>query len=224
MTDRTIMQLAIDTVDPAEARRLALAGVSAGAQWLEIGKPFIEFNGLRGCADLVAVAPEAYWLADLMIMAGAPRYIEAAADLGIRNVTVTGLAPRSTVRDAVVTARAAGLDVTVDLFHVTEPVNLAREAAGWGATHMMVHVGGDQKRLDGVTTTLSLLREVVAAVSVPVSYAAYDIEEAQAAVAAGAAIIVQGEPLISQPEAAAELRRYREQLDQLSLLTDRSNA
>lgn len=205
---RPLVQVAIDLVDPAAAADLARAAHAAGADWLEIGKPFVEINGLRAARDLVAAAPRACWLVDLMVMAGAPRYISEVAALGAEHVTVTGLAPQRTVEETIRLGHEQGVSVTVDLFNVADPVAVAQAAEAAGAPFVMVHVGVDQKRHGTGQSGLETLRQVVAAVSVPVSYAVYDLDEARAAVAAGAAVVVQGEPLTSVPDVGAALTQY----------------
>ncbi|WP_353952592.1 orotidine 5'-phosphate decarboxylase / HUMPS family protein [Knoellia sp. S7-12] len=203
-----IVQIAIDVTEPARAIALAHSAMEAGADWLEVGKPFIEFNGLAGARELIQSVPDAYWLIDLMVIAGSRRYVEAAKGLNARNVTVSALSPEATVDEAITLGREAGVDVTVDLFNVADPVAQARRTEARGAPYVMVHIGVDQKRLGGDEHAIDLLRKVVNAVSVPVSFAAYDVEEARAAVEAGASIIVQGEPLISAQDVDGVLRDY----------------
>lgn len=205
------VQLALDVVDLDQALRLAEIGLEAGADWLEVGKPFVEFNGIRGCEQLVRAFPSAYWLMDLMVMAAPARYLDAAAALGVANVTVTGLAPMVTVAAAVEHGRKAGVAVTVDLFNVSDLRTRCLEFAALEPDYLMVHFGVDQKRAAPAGSPIDDLAAVVAAVDCPVSYATYDLDESRAAVAAGAAVIVQGEPITSRPDVATELRDFIEQ-------------
>lgn len=210
VTTAPIVQIAIDVTDPEKARALAHTAIEAGADWLEVGKPFIEFNGLTGARDLIQSVPGAYWLIDLMIIAGSRRYVEAAKALGAQNVTVSALSPEATVDEAIALGQEVGVDVTVDLFNVADPVAQARRTEDRGAPYVMVHIGVDQKRLGVEGHAIELLRQVVNTVSVPVSFAAYGLEEARAAIEAGASIIVQGEPLISGRHVDGVLRNYIE--------------
>ena len=76
------VQVALDVTSIEEATRLATAALDAGADQLEIGKPLIEFLGLQGAASIIARFPGVRFELDLMIMAAAAGFVEAAADMG----------------------------------------------------------------------------------------------------------------------------------------------
>jgi len=197
-----LVQIALDTTSIDSARRLGTAAVAAGVDWIEFGKPLIEYEGLNGVRPFAAEFPEHYLLLDVMIIAAADRYVGTAKEIGAQNVTVSALAPEATVDEAIRSGAKHGIAVTVDLFNVADPVATARRFAH--ADYVMVHFGVDQKRHSPAGSPIALLREVVQAVDTPVSYATYDVAESRAAVEAGAAVIVQGEPLLSvdDPERA----------------------
>lgn len=198
------VQVALDVISEEDATALATAALAAGADQLEIGKPLIEHLGLRGVAPIVARFPDVRFELDLMIMAGAARYVAAAADMGAHGVTVTALVPPVTIEDAIAAGDDHGIRVCVDLFNVDDPVATALMVEDMGAGAVMVHVGVDQRRHDPQFSQLDELRRITSSVSIPVAYATYHIDEAVAAVAAGATEIVQGAPLIEadDPEAA----------------------
>jgi len=191
-----------------EATRLAHAALDAGADQLEIGKPLIEFLGLQGAASIMARFPGVRFELDLMIMAAAAGFVEAAADMGAHGVTVTALVPWVTIEDAVRRGQDLGVRVCVDLFNVSDPVATARMAERTGAGAVMVHVGVDQRRHDPHYSQLNELRQVAGSLSIPVAYATYDVDEAVAAVAAGASEIVQGTPLIEADDPRAALAAF----------------
>jgi 3-hexulose-6-phosphate synthase len=203
-----LVQIALDVTTTEVAVDLAEAALAAGADRLEIGKPLVEFVGLTRSASIVAAFPQVWFELDLMIMAGATRYVRAAADMGAHGVTVTGLAPRRTIEDAVTAGREYDVLVTVDLFNVEDPVGAARTAVDLGAEALMVHVGVDQRRHESQFSQIAVLREIVGNTSVPVSYAAYDVTEAVAAVTAGASVVVMGDPLISADDPETALREF----------------
>lgn len=205
---QTIVQVALDVVELSDARRLAQLALEAGADWLEIGKPFVEFNGIKGCKDLISAFPHAYWLMDLLVMAAPARYVQAAAALGISNVTVSALAPTVTVATAIELGRAANVAITVDLFNVPGLTARVVDYAALEPDYLMVHFGVDQKQSAPQGAPIADLAAVVAAARCPVSYATYDIDESMAAVQAGAAIIVQGEPLLSCADPASALAEF----------------
>lgn len=209
VTEKTIVQIAIDLTETDAAVELGGDALRAGADWLEVGNPWIKLEGARtALRSLRAAYPDVYVLADLMILSGSQRYIDLAAETGIDNVTVTALAPDHTVEEAITLGRDSGIDVTVDLFNTEDPVAGAARYEAMGATHVMVHFGVDQKREFPAGSPVGVLREVVDAVSVPVSYATYDADEAVAAVRSGAAIVVQGSPLITGPDRLARLTEF----------------
>lgn len=202
------VQVALDVTTADAAIELGRTAQLAGADWIELGKPLIEFEGISGVAPVCAALSDSYLLMDLMIMAAPEKYVAAAAALGVSNVTVTALAPRETVAAAVESGRRHGVHITVDLFNVADPVAMAVMAQDLGADYVMVHFGVDQKKARPDGAPIEDLRAVVAAVSIPVTYATYDLAEALAARAAGAAVIVQGEPLTSREDAELALREF----------------
>lgn len=202
------VQVALDVTSIEDATALAAAALDAGADQLEIGKPLIEFVGLRGAASVVERFPGVHFELDLMIMAAGAGFVEAAADMGARGVTVTALVPWFTIEDVVDRGKDLGIRVCVDLFNVSEPVATARLAERAGAGAVMVHVGVDQRRHDPLYSQLDVLRQTAGSVSIPVAYATYDVDEAMAAVAAGATEIVQGTPLIEADDPKTQLAAF----------------
>lgn len=205
---RPRVQVALDVTSIEKATRLAAAALDAGADQLEIGKPLIEFLGLQGAAAVIARFPGVRFELDLMIMAAAAGFVEAAADMGAHGLTVTALVPWVTIEDAVRRGNELGVRVCVDLFNVSDPVAVARRAERTGAGAVMVHVGVDQRRHDPHFSQLDELRRVAGSLSIPVAYATYDVEEAVAAVDAGASEIVQGTPLIEADDPRAALAAF----------------
>lgn len=203
-----LVQVALDVIDPDDAERLADDALAAGADWLEVGKPFVEFNGMRGAERLIARHPDAYWLLDLMIIAGSRRYVTTTADIGARNVTVTALAPDVTVAEACQLGRDLGVDITIDLFNVADLTRAAVQAAAHDPAYLMVHFGIDQKRANPAASPIDGLRAVAQNVTLPLSYATYDADEATRAIQAGASIIVQGEPLLSSTHPRQALTEF----------------
>lgn len=206
--DTPLVQVALDVTTAKHAIELGRAAVAAGADWLELGKPLVEFIGIRGLAEVCAEFPGRYLLADLMIIAAPRKYLQACADLGISNATVTALAPVPTVIEAIAVGRELGVEVTVDLFNCADLLGNAVRYADAGADYLMVHFGVDQKRARPDGSPLEDLAAVAARVTTPLSYATYDARESVAAVTAGASVIVQGEPLLSAGDPLAALTEF----------------
>lgn len=203
-----LVQIAVDVTSAERAVPLVEAALDAGADWVELGKPLIEFIGLTGLRPVIERFPGTHFVLDTMILAGADKYVRAAGELGAAMVTVSGLAPASTVLETIEAGRRYGVRVVVDLFNCPDAVGQARAFARAGADLLMVHVGVDQKRLGEAGDALDLLAAVTSAVSTPVAYATYDVEEAVAAVRRGARVLVQGHPLTAAPDPRAGLAGF----------------
>lgn len=194
-----VVQVAVDTLQADQATSQVRAAVAAGAGRIELGRPLLDSLGLQGLRALVPLARGTTVVVDTMILAAPGRYVRACVDLGVQGLTVSALAPNVTVAAAVRGAEAVGLEMLVDLFNVAHPVERARECVALGARLIMVHFGVDQEATVPVESRLEVLREVVAAVQVPVAYATYSLDEAVSAARAGATVVVQGEWLASRP-------------------------
>jgi 3-hexulose-6-phosphate synthase len=202
------VQVAIDTTTIEKALELAEVAVSSGADWLEVGNPLIKFEGVHAIKALAEKYPDKYILVDFMLLAGTRKYIQAAKDLGAHNVTVCGLIPEYSIQAAINEGKEIGIDITVDLFNVEDLVGSAKRYEEMGADYVMVHFGIDQKKHNPDASPLNQLREVVKAVSIPVAFATYSLEESIRAVEIGASVIVQGEPLLSATNAREQLTEF----------------
>jgi NAD(P)H-dependent flavin oxidoreductase YrpB (nitropropane dioxygenase family) len=78
-----------------------------------------------------------------------------------------------------------------------------------GAQVVLVHYGGDARGEDpGADDTIALLPRVKAAVEVPVGVVTFDPAGGEAAVAAGADIVLIGHPYLVGPDAEPMLTDY----------------
>lgn len=205
-----IVQIALDVTDNEKAAYLAKCAVDAGADWIEIGNPLNKFEGVHAIDYISSRFPDAYILVDFMILAGARRYVTAAKERGAKNVTVTALCPDITVRETIEEGKKQGIDVTVDLFNVTDIMESAKKYAAMGADYIMVHFGVDQKRENPDAAPLEMLRKVHEVIDTPLSFAVYDEKEAIEAVKNGASVIVAGEPLLSAEDPKAAMKKFIE--------------
>lgn len=203
-----IVQVALDVTENEKAAYLAGCAAEAGADWLEIGNPLNKFEGVHAIDYISSRFKDAYILVDFMILAGAKRYVSAAKERGARNVTVTALCPDITVREAIEEGKKQGIEITVDLFNVSDVVESAKKYAAMGADYLMVHFGIDQKRENPDAAPLEMLKKVRGAVDTPLSFAVYDEKEAIEAVKNGASVIVVGEPLLSAKDPKAAMKKF----------------
>lgn len=185
------MQLAVDTMQPDAAVSLVARAVASGADWIELGRPLLDGVGFAGLAELTRPHPASTFVLDAMILAAPQRYMTRLGDLGIGAVTVTALAPDTTIERSVAAAREAGIISIVDLFNCADVRRAAAVAVG--ADVLMVHIGVDQRAADPGLDALDLVAELAAQSDVAIAYACYSPEEAVAARAAGATVLVFGE-------------------------------
>src|SRR5436305_13512429 len=145
----------------------------AGVDWLEAGTPLILSEGLHGVRALREKFPGVPIVADLKTMDGG--YLEAVmmAKAGATHVVVMARSHPETVKCVVRAGRDFGVKVMGDNLGCRDMVAAARELEDLGCDFIVHHVGFDERR--GIAATgarmpspLDRLREVVAAVSVPV--------------------------------------------------------
>ena len=123
------------------------------------------------------------------------------ARAGATHVVVMGQAEPETVELVVRAGRKLGVEVMGDNLGMPDPVAGARLLEEMGCDYVIHHIGYDyrtlrQEREQPFETPLHRLREVVAAVDIPVqAVGGLDIEQAVQAPAWGAPIVVIGAPL-----------------------------
>lgn len=197
------LQLALDEINSAQALRVAKEACKNGAvDLIEAGTPLIKSEGLEIVRRLKQEFPKAAIVADMKTMDAGRLEVEIAAKSGASLVMVLGAASESTLRDAIEAGRNYGVGVGIDLVQVADYVGLAKKAAEWGAALVSVHCPIDQQ-MQGMSP-FAKLREVAAAVSIPVAVAGgINSETAAEAVASGASIVVVGGAITKAVDACA---------------------
>ncbi|MHC4224049.1 MAG: 3-hexulose-6-phosphate synthase [Planctomycetota bacterium] len=202
---KPVLQLALDFVDLHRALGVAREATRGGAEWLEVGTPLLKAEGLAAVRKMREEFPALNVVCDTKTMDAGRVEMEAAAKAGANVATVLGAASDATLRECIEAGRNYGIGVAVDLVSLEDPVTRARQAAEWGASLVGVHCPIDQQ-MEG-RDPFATLREVAAAVDIPVSVAGgINSETAAIAVAAGATIVVVG-GAISKAENAEEAAR-----------------
>jgi 3-keto-L-gulonate-6-phosphate decarboxylase len=84
----------------------------------------------------------------------------------------------------------------------------AKELEDLGVDYLMLHLGFDESRDEPNKHPLDGLEELVGAVRIPVGVGTFGVEDAVEAVRRGASFIVQGEPLLSAPDAPARMSDF----------------
>lgn len=198
---RATVQLSLDLIDLRDALDTAEIALRAGVDWLEAGTPLIIAEGLRGVRELRARYPNVPIVADLKIMDGGWLEAEMAAKAGASMVVVMGQAHEETIELVVKAGRDFGAKVMGDNMAMPDPVEGARRLEQLGCDYIVHHIGYDMRTLrrergQSASTPMDRLREIVAAVSVPVqAVGGLTIQQALQTPAYGAPLVVIGAPL-----------------------------
>jgi 3-hexulose-6-phosphate synthase len=196
-----IVQISLDLTDIDEALDTAALALRAGVDWLEAGTPLILAEGLHGVRRLRAAFPDVPIVADLKTMDGGYLEAEMMAKAGATHVVVMARAHEETIKCVVRAGADFGCRVMGDNLACPDMVAGARWLEDLGCDYVVHHIGYDERR--GIAAAgrpmpspLDQLREVVAAVSVPVqAVGGLSIEEAIACPSYGAPLVVLGAPL-----------------------------
>ena len=196
-----VVQLSLDLIDLEEVLRTANIALQAGVDWLEAGTPLIIAEGMRGVRELRARHPDVPIVADLKTMDGGWLEAELMAKSGATMVVVMGQAHAETVELVVKAGHDFGVKVMGDNMAMPDPVDGAKLLEELGCDYIVHHIGYDMRNLrrergEVTPTPLDRLREVVAAVSVPVqAVGGLTLEQATQTPSYGAPLVVIGAPL-----------------------------
>ena len=202
-----IVQISLDVLSIDEAVSLGATGLRAGVDWLEAGTPLIIAEGMHGVRALRSAFPEVPLVADLKTMDGGYLEAEVMAKAGATHVVVMARAHEETIRAVVKAGRDFGVKVMGDNLGCEDMVDGARRLEDLGCDFVIHHIGYDERR--GIAarglpapSPLDLLREVVAAVGVPVqAVGGLSIEQSMRTPEFGAPLVVLGAPLTIDADA-----------------------
>lgn len=203
-----IVQIALDYPTIEEALAMAAIGVKAGVDWLEAGTPLIVSQGVGTVGALKRAFPALPVLADYKTMDSGGKNVHLTKAQGAQVMTVCGNAPDETVRAAAAAGKETGVTVVVDLIGVKAQGARARQCQDWGVDMLYLHYGADQRRADATRDSVQWLEEVKAAVTIPIGVGTFGAEDAVRAVAAGAALVAIGHPVITGPDPLGALTDY----------------
>jgi 3-hexulose-6-phosphate synthase len=221
---QAIVQISLDVLDIDEAVSTARMAIAAGVDWLEAGTPLIISEGMHGVRALRAAFPDTPIVADLKTMDGGYLEAELMAKAGATHVVVMSRAHEETIRCVVKAGRDFGLKVMGDNLAEDDMVAGARRLEDLGCDFVVHHIGYDERR--GIAarglpspSPLDLLKDVVAAVGVPVqAVGGLSLEQAIRTPEYGAPLVVLGAPLTIDADA---FRTASGQLqDSLKLICD----
>src|SRR6202522_4504060 len=169
----TIVQISLDITSIPEALETARLALRAGVDWLEAGTPLIIAEGMNGVRALRSEFPGVPIVADLKTMDGGWLEAEMMAKAGATHVVVMERAHPETIKVIVKAGRDFGVKVMGDNLGSPDMVASAKRLEDLGCDFVIHHIGYDERR--GIVASggkcpspLDQLREVVAAVSIPV--------------------------------------------------------
>jgi 3-hexulose-6-phosphate synthase len=198
---KTVVQISLDLTSIPEALTTARLAVRAGVDWLEAGTPLIIAEGMNGVRALRAEFPNVPIIADLKTMDGGWLEAQMMAKAGATHVVVMERAHPETIKMVVKAGKDFGIQVMGDNLAAPDKVDAARRLEESGCDFVIHHVGYDERRgLSAagkpVPSPLDQLREIVAAVGIPVqAVGGLSIEEAVRTPEYGAPLVVLGAPL-----------------------------
>jgi 3-hexulose-6-phosphate synthase/6-phospho-3-hexuloisomerase len=190
------VQLSLDLQTMADALPTADIAVRAGVDWLEVGTPLILGEGLHAVKALHERYPQHPIIADLKTMDAGYLEAEMMFKSGASFVVVMGQAHEHTIREAVRAARAYDRYVMGDIMLCPDKVAMAKKMEAMGVDVVIVHTGLDERHAEIGKSPLDDLKNVRAAVKVPLqAVGGLSIEQAARCPALGASLVVIGAPL-----------------------------
>jgi 3-hexulose-6-phosphate synthase len=204
---KPIVQISLDLLSIDESLATAEMALRAGVDWLEAGTPLIIAHGMHGVRALRDRFPKTPIVADLKTMDGGYLEAEVMAKAGATHVVVMARAHEETVRCVVQAGRDFGVKVMGDNLGCEDMVAGARQLEDLGCDYVIHHIGYDERRGiaargERMPSPLDQLREVVAAVRVPVqAVGGLSLEQAVRAPEHGAPLVVLGAPLVIDADA-----------------------
>ncbi|HEY8965748.1 MAG TPA: orotidine 5'-phosphate decarboxylase / HUMPS family protein [Candidatus Methylacidiphilales bacterium] len=198
---KTVVQISLDITNIPEALETARLARRCGVDWLEVGTPLIIAEGMNGVRALRAEFPGVPIVADLKTMDGGWLEAQMMAEAGATHVVVMERAHPETIKVVVKAGKDFGVKVMGDNLGAPDMVAAAKRLEDFGCDYVIHHVGYDERR--GLAAAgkpfpspLDQLREVVAAVKVPVqAVGGLSVEQAVRTPEYGAPLVVLGAPL-----------------------------
>ena len=196
-----IVQISLDLTNIDEALETAAMAMRAGVDWLEAGTPLILAEGLHGVRELREAFPGIPIVADLKTMDGGYLEAEMMAKAGATHVVVMARAHEETIKCVVNAGRDFGVKVMGDNLGCEDMVAAAKWLESLGCDFVIHHIGYDERRGiaargERMPSPLDQLREVVAAVKIPVqAVGGLSLEQAIQCPEYGAPLVVLGAPL-----------------------------
>jgi len=208
----TKLQVALDLRDLDEAIKIARKSARGGVDWIEAGTPLIKACGMDVVRKLRLLFPHKVIVADLKTMDTGFLETEMAAMAGADVVCILGIAPDSTIEDAVGAGKKFGVKIFADLIGVTNPVDRAIQLEKLGVDIIGLHIGIDQQLRSGFDKipfpTLKTLKE---SLKIPIAVAGgLKAETISSAIECGADILIVGSAITRSADPQQATRRLKQ--------------
>lgn len=198
-----LVQISLDLATIDDALRKAAIAVEAGADWLEIGTPLTQSEGVQAAHALRKEFPDHPLVADLKMMDGGYGAARMYGDAGADAVVVMSRAHDAVIERACDAGAEFDLLVMADDMASTDPAADARRVEALGVGMVLHHLGHDHraKHRQEALSPLASLPEVIAATSLPVQVVGgLSVEQAIEGPQLGAGVVVFGAPLVIADE------------------------
>ncbi|WP_406671499.1 bifunctional hexulose-6-phosphate synthase/ribonuclease regulator [Methanolobus sp. ZRKC4] len=209
---KPIIQVALDLLETDRAIQIGHEAIEGGGDWIEAGTPLIKSEGMDAIRKLREAFSGKVIVADMKIADTGSMEVEMAAKAGADVVVILGSADDSTVLEAVRAAKKYGARIMADLISTSDPVSRSKELEEMGVDIINVHAGIDQQMMG--KDSLSIMKEVVAQVSIPVAIAGgLDAASCSEAVFAGANIVIVGGNIVRSSNVTESSKAIRQSVD-----------
>jgi aldehyde:ferredoxin oxidoreductase len=205
------LQVALDLRDLNEAIKIAQKSVLGGVDWIEAGTPLIKSTGMECIRNLRQLFPHKTIIADLKTMDASYLETEMAALAGADIVCVLGIAPDSTISDAVGAGKKFDAKIFADLIGIEDPINRAIELEKLGVDIIGFHIGIDQQLRSGFDKIpFPILKKLKEKIRIPIAVAGgLKAETIPQAIECGADIIIVGSAITRSADPQQATQRLK---------------
>lgn len=168
-----VLQVALDLLSIEDALTISEEAVSGGVGWLEVGTPLIKNHGMGAVKRIKAAFPDCTVVADMKTMDAGDLEVEIAAKNGADVVCILGLASDFTIKRALNSARAHGVEIMADLIGVEDTTGRAIELENLGVDYILIHTSLDVQKvkMEKVDASVEEVKKLKKILKVPIAAA-----------------------------------------------------
>lgn len=168
-----VLQVALDLLSIEDALTISEEAVSGGVGWLEVGTPLIKNHGMGAVKRIKAAFPDCTIVADMKTMDAGDLEVEIAAKNGADVVCILGLASDFTIKRALNSARAHGVEIMADLIGVDDKTGRAIELENLGVDYVLIHTSLDVQKvkMEKVDASVEEVKKLKKILKVPIAAA-----------------------------------------------------